>query len=214
METGGVSAADPGTTGKLCVFCRRPGQLTNEHLIPWWLESGEKSNEAVFIHAAGGPDYEPWRHARRGTPRDLQAKAPCAECNNGWMNDMDGALSVLGPQLVRGKPVRLTKGKKVALSAWSVKFALMSQLVYPRDSRFVIPDADYPQFSAERKLSELDPAVGRVHRTPVSMAVRPWPCTTTGTTRCHSTLRCCRIWVLILRWHPRATSSLSASVTV
>lgn len=68
---------------------------------------------------------------------------------------MDNALSVLGPQLVKGKPVKLTKAKKAALAAWSVKFALMLQLVYPRDSRFVIPEADYPQFYAERQPSDL-----------------------------------------------------------
>jgi hypothetical protein len=49
---------------------------------------------------------------RSGRPRDLQAKAPCAKCNNTWMNEMDNALSVLGPQLVKGKPVKLTKAKK------------------------------------------------------------------------------------------------------
>jgi len=59
------------------------------------------------------------------------------------MNEMDAALKVLGPRLVKGKPVMLTKAKKTALAAWAVKFALMLQLVYPRDSRFVIPDADY-----------------------------------------------------------------------
>ena len=46
---------------------------------------------------------------------------------------MDNALSVLGPQLVHGKPVTLTKSKKAALAAWSGKFALMLQLVYPRE---------------------------------------------------------------------------------
>lgn len=85
----------------------------------------------------------------------MQAKAPCAECNNTWMNDMDNALSVLGPQLVKGKAVKLTKTKKKALAAWSVKFALMTQLIYPRDSRFVIPDADYSQFDADRRPSGL-----------------------------------------------------------
>ncbi len=71
------------------------------------------------------------------------------------MNEIDGALSVLGPQLVKGKPVALTKAKKAALAAWSVKFALMLQLVYPRDSRFVIPEADYEQFYADRQPGDL-----------------------------------------------------------
>jgi hypothetical protein len=36
-----------------------------------------------------------------------------------------------------------------------VKFALMLQLVYPRDSRFVIPFGDYAQFYADRQTSGL-----------------------------------------------------------
>lgn len=153
MRTEGIPAG-PTPAAKRCVFCHRPGKLTNEHVIPWWLGSGEGSSNALFIRERGGPDYEPWRDSRRGRPRDLQAKAPCAECNNTWMNDMDDALKVLGPQLVKGKPVKLTKTKKAALAAWSVKFALMLQLVYPKDSRFVIPETDYPQFYADRQPSD------------------------------------------------------------
>ncbi len=41
------------------------------------------------------------------------------------------------------------------LAAWSVKFALMLHLVYPKDSRFVIPDADYAQFHTDRRPSRL-----------------------------------------------------------
>ena len=150
-----MAIEDPSPADPAPAAMRRPGKLTNEHVIPWWLESGEHSTNALVIRERGGPDYEPWRDARRGRPRDLQAKAPCAGCNNTWMNEMDNALSVLGPQLVRGKPVTLTKAKKAALAAWVVKFALMLQLVYPRDSRFVIPDADYPQFCADRQPSDL-----------------------------------------------------------
>ena len=155
MAAEDISPADASSAARRCVFCRRAGKLTNEHVIPWWLESGEHSNKAFVIRERGGPDYEPWRDSRRGRPRDLQAKAPCAECNNTWMNDMDNALAVLGPQLVKGKPVKLTKATKTALAAWSVKFALMLQLVYPRDSRFVIPEADYPRFYADRLPSDL-----------------------------------------------------------
>lgn len=102
MATGDVVPAGPMSAGRSCVFCGRPGKLTNEHVIPWWLESGEGSGGALFIQERGGPDYQPWRSSRQGRPRDLQAKAPCAACNNGWMNDMDNALSVFGPQLVGG----------------------------------------------------------------------------------------------------------------
>jgi hypothetical protein len=68
----------------------------------------------------------------------------CAGCNNTWMNEMDGALPVLGTRLVRGKPIGLNKAKKAVLAAWSVKFALMLQLVNLRDSGFVIPAPTTP----------------------------------------------------------------------
>ena len=91
----------------------------------------------------------------RRKPRDLQAKSPCAVCNNGWMNDMDNELIVLGPQLVKGKAVRLTKTRQASLAAWAVRLILMLQQVYPRDSRFVIPETDYTQFYADRQPSKL-----------------------------------------------------------
>jgi hypothetical protein len=53
------------------------------------------------------------------------------------MNDMDhGVLDVFGPQLIRGKKVRLTKAKKEALAAWAVKYVLMGQLTHERGRRF------------------------------------------------------------------------------
>ncbi len=49
---------------------------------------------------------------------------------------MDNALSVLGPELA--------KAKKAALAAWSVKFALMLQLVYPRTAGSSSPTPTTP----------------------------------------------------------------------
>jgi hypothetical protein len=141
----------PPPTKRRCVFCREPGKITLEHVIPIWMTSGEDSSDHLYVRESGGPDYEPRRHVREGPARDLTAKGPCDRCNNGWMNEMDhGVLDVLGPQLIRGKQVKLTKGRKMALAAWAVKYALMQQLAHERDRRFAIPEADYVQFGDER----------------------------------------------------------------
>jgi hypothetical protein len=71
------------------------------------------------------------------------------------MNDMDNELIVLGPQLVKGKAVRLAKARQASLAARSAKLILMLQQVYPRDSRFVIPETDYTRFYADRQPSHL-----------------------------------------------------------
>lgn len=148
--------AAPTQTKRRCVFCGEPGKITPEHMIPSWMTSGEDSSRHLYVRESGGPDYEPQRHIRQGPARDLAAKGPCDRCNSGWMNDMDhGVLDVLGPQLIKGKKVRLTKAKKVALASWAVKFVLMHQLAHARDRRFAIPERDYAQFYENRTPSDL-----------------------------------------------------------
>jgi hypothetical protein len=133
------------------MFCRKPGKITLEHVIPSWMMSGEDASRHLYVRESGGPDYEPRRHMREGPARDLAAKGPCDQCNNGWMNDMDhGVLDVRGPQLIKGKKVRLTKTKKVALAAWAVKYVLMNQLTHGRSRRFTIPECEYTRFHDER----------------------------------------------------------------
>ena len=141
----------PSPTKRRCVFCREPGKITPEHMIPSWMTSGEDTSRHLYVRESGGPDYEPRRHIREGPARDLAAKGPCDRCNSGWMNDMDhGVLDVLGPQLIKGKKVKLTKTKKVALAAWAVKYVLMHQLAHGRDRRFAIPECEYTRFHDER----------------------------------------------------------------
>ena len=141
----------PSHTKRYCVFCREPGKITPEHMIPSWMRSGEDSSGHLYVRESGGPDYESRQHIREGRARDLAAKGPCDRCNSSWMNDMDhGVLDVLGPQLIKGKRVKLTKAKKVALAAWAVKYVLMHQLAHERGRRFAIPEREYAQFYERR----------------------------------------------------------------
>lgn len=100
------------------MFCSEPGKITLEHMIPSWMTSDDASSRYFYVRESGGPEYEPRRHVREGPARDLAAKGPCNRCNSGWMSDMDhGVLDVLGPQLIKGKKVSLTKARKAALAA-------------------------------------------------------------------------------------------------
>jgi len=71
------------------------------------------------------------------------------------MNDMDNELRVLGPQLIKGKAIKLTKNKQEALAAWSTKLVLMSHLTHPREKRLVVPDSDYTRLYDERSPNNL-----------------------------------------------------------
>lgn len=61
-----------------------------------------------------------------------------------------GVLDVLGPQLIKGRQVRLTRAKKEALECCSVKYILINQLTHAAERRFAIPDEDYWRFHSER----------------------------------------------------------------
>ena len=66
-----------------------------------------------------------------------------------------GVLDVLGPQLIKGKKVKLSRAKKVALAAWAVKYVLMHQLAHERERRFAISEQEYTRFYAERTSGSL-----------------------------------------------------------
>jgi hypothetical protein len=118
--------AAPPPAKRRCGFCREPGKITPEHVIPSWMTSGEDASRHLYVRESGGPDYQPRRHMREGPARS-GGQGPCDQCNTGWMNAMDhGVLDVLGPQLIKGKKVKLTKTKKAALAAWAVKYVLMT----------------------------------------------------------------------------------------
>jgi hypothetical protein len=144
------------TAPKRCVFCGAPPPLTNEHVFPWWVRSGDAGKtKTLYIRESGRATGERWGHSRSGNPRDVQAKAVCATCNNGWMNNLDHTLATLGPQLLKGRTIRLTKTKQEALAAWSTKIMLMLQHTHRRQDHFVIPPEDYHRFYADKHPGEL-----------------------------------------------------------
>ena len=68
-----------------------------------------------------------------------------------WTSKTDhGVLDVVGPQLIKGKEVSLTKAKKQAPAAWVVKYTFICRLTHERDLRFAVPNDDYTCFYRER----------------------------------------------------------------
>ncbi len=156
MHTTDVPQHPAATAPKRCVFCQAPLPLTNEHVFPWWVRSGDdQTTKSVYVRESGRATGERWGHSRAGNPRDVQAKAVCATCNNGWMNDLDNKLATLGPQLLKGRTVRLTKAKQQALATWATKTMLMLQHTHRRQDHFAIPPEDYHRFYTDRHPSYL-----------------------------------------------------------
>src|ERR1022692_1228385 len=54
MTAEDVFPTGPAPAARRCVFCHRPGKLTNEHIIPWWLESVARQRLRAGPGGAGG----------------------------------------------------------------------------------------------------------------------------------------------------------------
>jgi hypothetical protein len=61
-----MTASMTQSAARLCIFCRRPGKLTNEHVLPHWLDEGGGMSQMAYIRERGGPDHQPWYRSRAG----------------------------------------------------------------------------------------------------------------------------------------------------
>ncbi|MGV8883833.1 MAG: hypothetical protein ACOH19_16925 [Rhodoglobus sp.] len=140
---------DTGT--RLCAFCGSPGPLTREHVFGNWLSKIGLDNDPVE-HFAGPLNRIP-RPMGVGTPFRQTVKNVCAECNNGWMGNLEEiAKRVLTP-LILGESGRISADDQSAIAMWLQKTALVSMLLSSasdREQGYGLPPSEYAALYAQR----------------------------------------------------------------
>lgn len=137
-----------------CVFCGEAG-LTREHVVPRWLtkvlpeQAKWRGQDQTVVHIGRrGPGTE-LSLPHREVPEPFGAvtvKAVCAECNAGWMSDLEQAAAPTLTALVRSDRVTLDSSALSSLAAWAVKTSLMAQLTGATPASL---DSVYRAFRAE-----------------------------------------------------------------
>lgn len=130
------------------MFCGGSG-LTKEHVVPRWTgpvlaasqrdaEGGTPPSAAKINHL-----YEPPRGASiaprnwsKGGP-DLQVREVCAQCNSGWMSQLETAARPILTELIQGRRLSLAPDDQVILAAWTFKTELMFQVARPQTVRCI-----------------------------------------------------------------------------
>jgi hypothetical protein len=79
---------------------------------------------------SGGPTRS-WRAMQP----DFKARVACADCNNGWMSDLERAAQRRVPPLVHGIPSHLSRHDCGVLARWAAKTALMFQASQSSENR-------------------------------------------------------------------------------
>jgi hypothetical protein len=112
-----------------CVFCRKDGPLSDEHVFPKWLQphlapDGEDGTHRRLIFRAG--ETEVAEHAYRGQPATQVVKAVCKECNEGWMGRLEGEAKPYLLSMVRGNTRSYYRQGQTLIASWFVKTALVA----------------------------------------------------------------------------------------
>lgn len=110
----------------MCLLCGGKGPLTKEHVIPGWL------NAALDVQ---GP-LRLWvndQELRQAREFDIQIRAVCAACNQGWLSSLEVAFAGLMTPALRGSPVTLAKAEQTIVAMWGLKTWLLMELALAHD---------------------------------------------------------------------------------
>ncbi len=112
---------------RTCIFCDQTS-LTLEHVWPDWISKnlyGPPKKDRFTATRFDGPNRTPTGKSFKSSELNHKARLVCADCNNGWMSDVEShAKPVLLP-LLRGRSVTLDADDQTILRAWIVLRAMI-----------------------------------------------------------------------------------------
>ena len=120
---------------RLCVFCGSTG-LTREHVIPRWLSDVlpeqarfRGQDQATVLLQPERTIDGPHHREMVETFNSAIAKVVCWQCNNGFMNDIEGKARPVLSAMIRGRlSMSLDVEAVTSIATWGVKTSLMVQL--------------------------------------------------------------------------------------
>lgn len=128
-----------------CVFCGSSGPLTKEHVIrdKFNVIFGADRVSLTETHLVGnylGELESERQFTYLGQRFGKSVRSVCAECNNGWMNELENDVEADLLELFHNRPIAFTLEERARLARWVAKTALVRQLT---DAKEVRIDADH-----------------------------------------------------------------------
>jgi hypothetical protein len=119
-----------------CIFCRRNGKMSREHLWPRWAQEvlSEEQRGQRVPHSLEPHDGPP--KAWDAVPFSATLRDVCVECNNGWMNAIEEEARPFMEPLMRGEEGGTIEplGAQWAISRWAYLKVLLFERVDTRQS--------------------------------------------------------------------------------
>src|SRR4051794_23390312 len=113
-----------------CAFCGADEKLTKEHLWSRWIRE-HRPEIGELPHVREGSDQP--REVFTTQTFELTVRAVCADCNGGWMRQLEEAVRPFIAGMIVGRGRDLATGGQTAMATWAVKTALMFQYTHPEN---------------------------------------------------------------------------------
>lgn len=104
-----------------CLFCNKEKTLTAEHVFPDWMKEIIPEDQYI-INQITGLNEKKWQ----SKPFEHTAKIVCADCNNGWMSDLEADAKPIIKSLFKLDGLELDKDKQEILALWVQKTTLVA----------------------------------------------------------------------------------------
>lgn len=174
---------------KVCIFCDNP-VTSKEHIWSKWMHPLLDGNKFGYNRQTitRWPDHKEHISGPLGKPgnvSDIQVRAVCKTCNNGWMNRQEQLVRPFFEPMIKGENTLLNSEQLRELSVWcAIKFIVMEHsaigtAVTPRDARLKLrEEGKIPEYfriyTGNHNSKSLSGAVRHSHTISLS-AVGPKP---------------------------------------
>lgn len=109
-----------------CLFCNVGKPLTKEHVLPRWMHRSLNIRGPIKYESESGAE-------RTSLNLDIQVRAVCKGCNEGWMHDLERAARAIFIPAFQRQPIVLNVGEQQVVSTWAVKTWLLAEYALARD---------------------------------------------------------------------------------
>ena len=118
---------------RICMFCQEKAS-SKEDIWPQWLTKQFPLSDASCMEAErGGQKLGTWKNK---SPKLLQARCVCGNCNNGWMSKLEREMKPIMVSILDEKLRTLNTSSQAVIAVWAIKTAMALEALHPKKMFF------------------------------------------------------------------------------
>jgi hypothetical protein len=141
----------------LCIFCKKGNRRTaSEDIFPKWMarEFGKYlPKKAFFNYSSEDPRRPKFKKRSNSGSFEVLSKAPCEECNHGWMSDLETNVKAFVTPMMFGKSISLAPDAQITIAEWFLKTVMVYEYEMhhgPKSTRRYFKPVDRYAFYKDR----------------------------------------------------------------